>query len=171
MTIRDLFRFLIRLFSLYLLIILFFWYIPFIFLALKYFDFNENLSFIPISIGLILFIIFYFLIYKTDQLILIFKLDKDFENKQFKLSYLNAKRILKLSLIVVGSALILLNFSGFLSQLIMLFEQSAKNEINEFQTYGIETTTIKGINLLLGIMVLLRLNYFTKKIESLIING
>jgi hypothetical protein len=76
-----------------------------------------------------------------------------------------------LSLIVVGSALILLNFSGFLSQLIMLFEQSAKNEINEFQTYGIETTTIKGINLLLGIMVLLRLNYFTKKIESLIING
>jgi hypothetical protein len=66
MTIRDLFRFLIRLFSLYLLIILFFWYIPFIFLALKYFDFNENLSFIPISIGLILFIIFYFLIYKTD---------------------------------------------------------------------------------------------------------
>ncbi len=53
----------------------------------------------------------------------------------------------------------------------MLFEQSAKNEINEFQTYGIETTTIKGINLLLGIMVLLRLNYFTKKIESLIING
>ena len=72
MTFRDLFRFLIRLFSLNLLIILFFWFIPVGFLALKYYDFNDDLSFIPISIGLILFVIFYFLIYKTDQVILLF---------------------------------------------------------------------------------------------------
>jgi hypothetical protein len=169
MTFRDLFRFLIRLFSLYLLIILFFWFIPVGFLALKYYDFNENLSFIPISIGLILFIIFYLLIYKTDQLILLFKLDKGFENKQFKLSYLNAKRILKISLIIVGLALILFNFSGFLSQLILMIKQSP-TEVDEFQTFTIETIIIKGINLLVGILLLLRLNYLSKKIESLIIN-
>jgi hypothetical protein len=170
MTITELFRFLIRLFSLYLLIILFFWFIPVGFLALKYYDFNDDLSFITISIGLILFIIFYFLVYKTDQVILLFKLDKGFENKQFKLSYLNAKRILKLSLIIVGSALILLNFSGFLSQLILMIKQSPAEEINEFQTFVIETITVKGINLLIGIILLLKLNYLTKKIEILIIN-
>lgn len=170
MTFRDLFRFLIRLLSLYLLIILFFWFIPVGFLALKYYDFNDDLSFIPISIGLILFVIFYFLIYKTDHVILFFRLDKSFENKQFKLSYLNAKRILKLSLIIVGSALILFNFSGFLSQLILMIKLSPTEEINEFQTFTIETITIKGINLLVGILLLLRLNYLTKKIERLIIN-
>ena len=170
MTIKELFRFLIRLFSLYLLIILFFWFITVGFLALKYFDFNENLSFIPISIGLILFIIFYFLIYKTDQVTLLFKLDKGFENKQFKLSYLNAKRILKISLIIVGLALILFNFSGFLSQLILIIKQLPTEELNEFQTFTIETIIIKGINLLVGILLLLRLNYLSKKIESLTIS-
>jgi hypothetical protein len=170
MTITELFRFLIRLFSLYLLIILFFWFIPVGFLALKYYDFNDNLSFITISIGLILFIIFYFLVYKTDQVILLFKLDKGFENKQFKLSYLNAKRILKISLIIVGLALILFNFSGFLSHLILMIKQSPTEEINEFQTFTIETIIIKGINLLVGILLLLRLNYLSKKIESLIIS-
>jgi len=80
------------------------------------------------------------------------------------------KRILKLSLIIVGSALILLNFSGFLSQLILMIKQSPSEEINEFQTFVIETITVKGINLLIGIILLLKLNYLTKKIEILIIN-
>jgi hypothetical protein len=51
-----------------------------------------------------------------------------------------------------------------------MIKQSPTKEINEFQTFTTETITIKGINLLVGILLLLRLNYLTKKIERMIVN-
>ena len=166
MTYRDLFRLLIKLFGFFSLLIIGFYILPILILALKYYNFNEDMSFLPLSVFLVVCFIFYFLIVKTNKIIDLFSLDKGFDNEKIELTYLNVKNTIRISLLLFGIGIIILNLREFYRYSVWLFRSDSR--IDEYFQTNLELAVFYGINFLLGIIVLLKLRYFSSKLENLL---
>jgi len=121
MTKKDFFRIVIKLFGLY-------WLISSLFSTGQFYF----LSFIPgftlmailmaVLIFLVVIILFYMLIIKTDVLINWLKLDKGFDNDLIEFQNFGLDNILKLGVFIIGGTMILDNIAVFLNQSYLAFK-------------------------------------------------
>jgi hypothetical protein len=116
MTKKDFFRIIIKLIGLYLIAITLYAQLPFI-SSLLFFK-NGNFSFIPYTISYfaICVLLFIILVFYTDKVIALFKLDEGFDEDRIEFSNFGAESILKLALIFTGCMLIIKNIPSFFNQ-------------------------------------------------------
>jgi uncharacterized protein with PQ loop repeat len=106
------------------------------------------------------------LIVKTNKIIDLFSLDKGFDNEKIELTYLNVKNTIRISLLLFGIGIIILNLREFYRYSVWLFRSDSR--IDEYFQTNLELAVFYGINFLLGIIVLLKLRYFSSKLENLL---
>ncbi len=114
MTKRDFFRIIIKIFGLYSVVAALFFYLP------KSLPFLINLQFDPKEIILLIvsagFPVFLFilLLYNTDRVIKLFKLEKGFDTETINFADLNARQLILFSCILIGGLMILDNLTNFI---------------------------------------------------------
>ncbi|GEC79531.1 hypothetical protein [Flavobacterium aquatile] len=153
MTKRDLFRVLIKIFGLYSGILTLFTVIPNNISNLVY-QLDTIIILIILSTILIPTGLFLLLIFKTDTIINFLKLDKGFDDEQIQIENLKNESILKLSIIIIGSFLILDYIPGLLFDIVNAFKykgSAAPIEGTSVDYFGI---TIGIINIVLGYLLL-----------------
>lgn len=128
MTKRDLFRLLIKIFGLYSIVTVLFSSIPSqIIFALNSFDILSIawlLLLLIVTIGL-----FALLIFKSDKLVSILKLDKGFDEERIEFQNFNSQSIVKLAVIIIGCILIIKNIPSFISYTLLAFKSSFNNDL------------------------------------------
>lgn len=152
MTKRDLFRVLIKIFGLYSGVLTVFTVIPSN-ISNLIFQLNIEVILIILSSMLISIGLFFLLIFKTDSIINFLKLDKGFDEEQMQIGGLNNENILKLSIIIIGSFLILDYIPNLLFDIVNAFKykgSAAPIEGTSVDYFGI---TIGIINIVLGYLL------------------
>jgi len=166
MTKQDFFRLLIKILGLYFIISILFSVIP------------SNISFVIGQIDiigilwliltiLVVILLFMFLIYKPDKIIVWLKLDKGFDEDRIEFQNFNNTNILKLALIVIGGILLIKNIPAFLSYTLFAFKSSIGNELNnnmikfgnlkDYINWG-----ISFLNIIIGYLLIRNYNYFSR---------
>ncbi|MBS1571383.1 MAG: hypothetical protein JST62_03165 [Bacteroidetes bacterium] len=156
MTKKDFFILIIKIFGLYSLITSVFSVLPSnIGFALS----NINVyNIFWVLITLIIVVgIFVLLIFKSNSLVKLLQLDKNFETNDINFSELNKTEIIKISMIIIGGILIINNIPIFLGQMIFQFNSNVKElQINN------ENTNLfwfaSGIKILIGFILLIYMN-------------
>ncbi|MFD0837548.1 hypothetical protein ACFQ0I_17355, partial [Mariniflexile aquimaris] len=157
MTKRDFFRILIKIFALYSIILTVFTWIP---SNLMYTFYNFELMPILAGLGftLLAFLIYYFLIKKTDQIIDFIKLDKGFDNEKIEFGGLETNKILMLGIILIGGLLLISNLTDFIQYSFLAFKNNVqKGGLNIFlNEAGTDyfNWTFSGINIITGYLLL-----------------
>ncbi|CAM3410582.1 hypothetical protein [Aequorivita lipolytica] len=160
MTKKDFFRIIIKLFGLYSLILAVFYYIPSNISYIIY-DF-EPFSFLWIlGILVFVFLVYIFLILKTDKIIDLLKIDKGFDDDRIVFSNFNSRTIVQLALIVIGGFLIIDYLPDFLHSCYLAFKkQVATNGLNAMEDlafgkpFDYFNWAIAGMNIILGYILL-----------------
>ncbi|WP_420322172.1 hypothetical protein [Flagellimonas sp.] len=173
MTKRDFFRIIIKVFALYLLLIVLFNFIP---TNISYLTFEQSIWPILIILGSAVFLVLLFMVLlrKSDTIIDVLKLDKGFDDDRIEFGSLSSLEIVKIALVFIGGFLILdylpeflhYCYLGFKKEIsatgLSLFEASG---LGGFQDYS--RWFISGLNILLGYLILSNLGKFSKYLVNL----
>ncbi|MBL1278876.1 MAG: hypothetical protein COA33_001290 [Fluviicola sp.] len=177
MTKKDFFRILIKFFGLYLITQLVYSFISgisYLFLYLD--DLFYLISFIsPIVLsGFIAWV----LIFKTDQIIKILRLTKNYDSAEIKLGNVNSSAFIKIGLVIIASFLLFTSIAPFLRNTILSFKASIQkdNMLDEFLTtfdlikVDYIEWIVSGINIVLGYLILTNFDriskwFFKEKVE------
>jgi len=156
MTIKDFLRITIKLFGIYWIVSNMYVYLPFLFSGI--FNFSD-LKFLPYTIGYILtcILIFVFLVFYTDKIIHLVKLDKGFDEERIDFSNFNTENIIKIALIIVGCMLIINNLPTFIIQFYYFIKVHMDANIPDSFGYTNQDNfkwAISAINLILGYIIL-----------------
>jgi len=160
MTKKDFFIILVKLFGLYLIInVLFLSSIPnslvYIFNDFNYIIFLGTVA----SLGLI-FTILLLLLYKTDKIVLLLKLDKGFDDDRIDFGNIKIDAIVKLVVLVLSGLIIIDNIVPFLTYTLFAFKSAAPKafdappdlfSFNRFHDYF--DWAVTGISLLVGYLI------------------
>lgn len=157
MTKKDLFRIIIKVFSLYFVVAMIFTTIPqSSILFLNGVDLG-SLVILIISIAII-FLILYFLIVKTDIIIRIFRLDKGFDDDNINIEKNSSESIFKISIILLGGIFIINNFGTFITTLSFAFRSMFIPETAANYKFMPDVDFLKlitsAINILLGYLLI-----------------
>lgn len=108
MTKKDFFRIIIKIAGIYWMVTTMYSQLPYLFSSIFS---KSDYSLIPYSIGffLICFALFITLVFYTDKIIRLLKLDSGFDEERIEFSNFNIVNVLKLALIIVGCMLIINN--------------------------------------------------------------
>lgn len=163
MTKRDFFRIIIKIFGLYSLILTLFNVLP---TSIGYItDFELTTLLWIFGVTVIILLVFTFLIFNTDKIINLLKLDKGFDDERIELGNFNNKKILQLALILIGGFLFLGHLPNFLQYCYLAFKkQVAQGGLNfmEGMAFGNSVDyfhwVISGINLVMGYLILTNYN-------------
>ncbi len=167
MTKKDFFILIIKIFGLYSIITSLFFSIP------------QNISFVFAGYGrgidlysLIYFIailafiigLFVFLIFKSEVIVRLLKLEKGFDTNSIELGKLTGKEIIKIATVIIGGFLIINNLPAFVQQSLNAFYY-------EIQTQTIESLNkwnwfINGANLLIGYLLITNLDFVAKLLDN-----
>lgn len=160
MTKRDFFRIILKLFGLYSFILTIFVYIPSNISYVMY-EFEPMILLWILGLSALVFLIYVFLIKKTDQIIDLLKLDKGFDDDHIDLGSFNNEKIFKFALIIIGGFLIVDYIPNFLQYTYLSFKsQVSPRGLNfmEDMTFGSPVDyfnwVISIMNILLGIILL-----------------
>jgi hypothetical protein len=146
MSKRDLFRLVIKLAGLYFLFVGILPTIPtyFSLLVSNGGDLASLLVFVLAS--LILVGIFVLMVFGTDLVITLFRLDKGFDTEDIELKYYKLSGILHLALILLGGKLIIDNLPNLLSNFIFAFKSMASK--NVYPHFDNDSNVKIGVNIL-----------------------
>jgi len=168
MTKRDFFKTIIKIIGLYFTVQTVFSYIP---TNLSYvFSFMESDEFLKITLLTILYsavaiAIFLFVLFKSDKIVDILKLDKGFDDEKIEFGNFNNLKIMKLAVILIGGIMIVSNLSEFLNFLYHAFKNSARVSMYESNAltgeyyYNWITT---GLNILIGYLLMTNFKSISK---------
>jgi hypothetical protein len=159
MTKRDFFIIIIRLFGLYSLILSLFTFIPNSF-PIAFYDIDIISMIWIIGATLITLGIFVLLVFKSDKVVQILKLDKGFDDDRIEFSNFNQKNIVMLSSILIGGFLIIDNISDFLSHIIFFFKADLIG--TEYNNLSYLQWTISGVNIIIGYLLITNHNSIAK---------
>src|SRR5690606_14048048 len=121
MTKRDFFRIIIKIFGLYSLILTVFNVLP---TSIGYItDFVPTTLLWIFGSMVLIILMFSFLIFKTDKIINLLKLDKGFDDERIELGNFNNKKILQFALILIGGFLFLGHLPDFLQYCFLAFKK------------------------------------------------
>ena len=160
MTKRDFFRIVIRIFALYLLLLVVFNFIPSNLSYASYgFDFTVILWILGSSILMVL--LFLLLLRKSDLVIDVLKLDNGFDDGRIELGSLNSLQIANLALIFIGGFLFLDHIPEFLQFCYLAFKKEVSNNgLGILEGSGIDgymdyfRWSVSGINIILGYLII-----------------
>ena len=154
MTKTDFFRIIIKLFGLYWLISTFFSLGQIVYFSTT----NAGWSGIIYSVVMLALMVFLFfvLIFKSDMIIDLLKLNKGFDEDRIEFQNFNVKNILMLAVIIIGATMILDNIASFLNQIylsvkVFLSNQSDLVTINGQSSYHLVLSSTK---IVLGYLLL-----------------
>ncbi|MEY8022179.1 hypothetical protein AB8P51_15200 [Muriicola sp. SD30] len=160
MTKRDFFRIIIRSFALYLLLLILFNQLP---TSISYIGIDFSLiGILYISVGFIILILLFFaLMRKSDAIIDILKIDRGFDDDHIDLGNLSQKQILDFALILIGGFLFLDHLPEFFSFCYLGFKKLVSgNNLNPAEGYHLDQESdyfrwvFSGINILLGYLII-----------------
>lgn len=155
MTIKDLFRLVLKLFGLYFLVAVVFTVMPNLILMLK--DGDPGMLLWIVFTIIILSAIFLFLVFKGDNVIHFFKLDQGFDSPAIPVEKMDALTLLKFGCIVIGGLLVVDNIAPVLSNGYQLFRGSIQGELERtlFRAQEIkQDLALNSINLLIGFILI-----------------
>jgi len=155
MTIKDLFRLILKLFGLYFLVAVVFTVIPSFILSLEDAD-GGLLLWITFTI-ILLCAIFLFLVFKVDNVIHFFKLDRGFDSPIIPVEKIDALTLLKLGCIVIGGFLVVNSIAPVLTNGYQFFRGSVQGELEQ-TLFGAKDVkqqfALNSINLLTGFILI-----------------
>lgn len=158
MTTKDFFRFIIKTFGIYCFINGLFALLPNMSYSDGFFSFSLVVNLIYI---VVLSLIAYLLIFQTDGIIKLFRLNKGFDNDKIETKDLNTEGLLKLGIIIVGLILIVNNLAQFLDFCYLAFKKQVSwNGLgeNEGSLFGRSVDygwwVITGMNIVIGFIML-----------------
>jgi hypothetical protein len=168
MTKKDFFSLLIKIFGLYSLISFIFSVLPanFIF-VIQYID-AAAIVWIILVIT-VTFLIFLFLIYNPNRIVVWLKLDKGFDDDRIDFQKFNNANILKLAAIIIGGVLLIQNVPRFLSFTLFAFKSSNGNELNTVNFGGLRDYIHWGtsfLNILIGYLILTNYNFISRILKE-----
>lgn len=173
MTKRDFFRIIIRLFALYLLLLVIFNFIP---SNISYLTYDRSIWPILIILGsaVLMILLFIFLLQKSDSVIDVLKLDKGFDDDRIEFGNLGSLEIVKIALIFIGGFMILDHLPEFLHYCYLGFKKEiSATGLSPFEAPGLVgfwdyfRWFISGINLLFGYLILSNLARLARFLVSL----
>lgn len=151
MTKRDFFILIIKLFGLYSLILSLFTFIPKNF-SLALFEIDIISIVWMIMASLIIIGIFILLIFKSEKIVKLLKLDKGFDDDKIILGNFDQKQIVMLSSILIGGFLIIDNIASFLSHTIFFFKADITGM--KYNNLSYLKWTISGLNIIMGYLLI-----------------
>lgn len=172
MSKRDVFRIVIKLFGLYSIVLLI-TALPQVFSSI--FLWGELTFIIGTLLSIVIFLsLVYLMLVKTDKIISILKLDKDFDDEKASLSQFTPTGIIKLGIVIVNVYLIILNLPDLVTNLFYLFKYSIPDDgidsfLNSFSPTNPNYYVLisSGIQVVLSFFVLTNKNRIATKIEKM----
>ena len=162
MTKRDFFRVIIKLFALYSVILTVFSLMPTYF-SYAYISFDSVTLFLALGVVVCILILLIAILYGTDKIIDILKLDKGFDDDHIVIGNFNESNILKLAIILISGFLILDNIPILINQAYLAFKNqvSVNGLNNNYQIHQLDyfQLTISIVCILLGYLMIT--NYST----------
>ena len=152
MTKQDFFRVLIKVFGLYSLILSAFSAIPSA-ASYSFQDFGYSGILFVIFIVSVLALLFILLIFKSDFIIRLLRLDKGFDGDRFDISNIDATGIIKLSAIIIGGMLFIDNLPIFISHTYYAFKLSISGDNYDYRQNI--TWATSGLYIILGYLLVL----------------
>lgn len=155
MTKRDFFRLIIKIFGLYSLILTVFTVIPNNIANLLY-QFDIRMIAVVIAIMCISVGLFFILLFKTDSIITILKLDKGFDEEKIEIANLSNQDILKLAIIIIGGFLVVDYVPSFLFELVNAFKYKATGS-SSIEGYSVDYFGLSTgiINIVIGFLMVM----------------
>lgn len=167
MTKTDLFRVIIKVFGVYCLIEALFRLIPNISLSNGFYSFSLLVSTVYL---LITGLIAYLLLFQTNRIIKLLRLEKGFDSENIDTGNLNDTGLFKFGIIIIGLLMVADNIAQFLNFCYLAFKkQVSANGLDKIdgsmfdQQLDYNWWIISGVNVLVGIVILV--NY--KRISNL----
>lgn len=153
MTKRDFFRLLIKVFTLYSVVISIFTLFPQLILLNQMLN-NAEIVLVYIACLLIVVLISYILVKYTDKIIDFLRLDKEFDDDQIIIGNLDTLSIFKFTIILIGGFMIVENFPKLLMDILNEFKFRITS--NPFQTHEIDYfwLGVRFLNLLFGYLLI-----------------
>jgi len=150
MTKRDFFIVIIKLFGLYALVTSAFTILPSTTTLLTSVDFT---SIVILCLILVVLVgLFVFLVFKSDKIVDLLKLDKGFDEDRIDFGNIDSTLIIKLATILIGGTIFLNNLSTFIHALVLAFKSEATGIEFDYRTkYNL---VVNGINILIGYLLL-----------------
>lgn len=172
MSKRDVFRIVIKLFGLYSIVLLI-TALPQVFSSI--FLWGESTIIIGTLLSIIIFLsLIYIMLVKTDKIISVLKLDKDFDDEKASLSQFTPTGIIKLGLVIVSAYLIILNLPDLVTNLFYLFKYSIPDDgidsfLNSFSPTNPNYYVLisSAIQIVVCFFVLTNKNRIAERIEKL----
>lgn len=149
MTKRDFFRVLIKIFGMYSLVLSIFTVIPQNISSIL-FQFDIMMLVIILVSTMITLGLFLILLFKTDFIIDILKLDKGFDEEQINLGNLTNESIFKLALIIIGGFLIIDYTPTLLFDIVNAFKSKSTFSSIEGNSVNYFDIVVGVINILIG---------------------
>lgn len=161
MTKRDFFILLIKVFGLYSVVITLFsvpGHLPFVMGIDTYVIILIAVT-VLVAIGL-----FVVLIFKSDKIVTLLKLDRGFDEDKIELGNLKPSNIIKMATFIIGGLLILDNLPSFLIYSFFAFRSHmtgiASGTPDKF------SWIISGLNLIIGFLLLTNYNFVANKLKT-----
>jgi hypothetical protein len=165
MTKRDFFRVLIKIFGLYSLVLTVFSIIPQN-ISNVLFSFELEMLLLVaasvfISIGL-----FMILLFKSDSIINLLKLDKGFDDELIHFGNLNNENILKIALLIIGGFLIIDHTPRFLLDVVNVFKYKINFSTIDGSKVNYYNLSIEALNILIGYLFISNYKAISKFIDK-----
>lgn len=163
MTKRDFFISIIKLFGLMSIITTLFSVIPGNFsFALMYMDI---FSFVWMAFAIIVVVgLFVFLVFKSDRVVDLLKLDKGFDDEKIELGNLASLDIVKIGTFIIGGLLIIENIPDFLSHTLFAFKGSIVGKVRGEEDNFL--WAVSGINILLGFLLITNYSFVARLLKT-----
>ncbi len=174
MTTKDFFRLIIKVLGIYCFVEALFTLIPNMSYSGGFLSFHFALNFIYLIIaGLITYI----LLFQTDRIIKLFRLTKGFDSNTIEIKDFNTNGLFKFAIILIGLLLIVNNLAQFIDYCYLAFKkQVSAHGLGEVEGAMLDQHldynwwAISGLNILIGILILMNYDWiakiFTKKSDS-----
>jgi len=153
---KDFFRIIVKLIGLYWMVTTLYAQLPFL-ISVFFKEFNSTYLPYTISYFVICISLFVFLVFYTDKVISLLKLDKGFDDDKIEFSNFNTANIVKLALIIVSCILIVNNISPFINQSYYFFKLKFSMNLSDTVGYTSQNDYIWAtsfVNLLSGYLLL-----------------
>lgn len=108
--------------------------------------------------------LFVFLVFKSDRVVDLLKLDKGFDDEKIELGNLASLDIVKIGTFIIGGLLIIENIPDFLSHTLFAFKGSIVGKVRGEEDNFL--WAVSGINILLGFLLITNYSFVARLLKT-----
>jgi len=163
MTKRDFFILIFKLFGLQAIGVSLFSVLPSV-LTVTFRQFDITVIIWTIVIIGIMAVICWSLLFEADKMVDFLRLDQGFSDDKIELGSIKSADILKIGAFLIGGLMIVSNLPELLSQTFWTF--MGANERLDFDSNGKYGLTVRGLNILIGFLLITNLNFVATLLKN-----